>query len=443
MYGEVQFDGEALQEYREDREVPCQRLIGCAGTGKTFTLMARTREDPTYGLLTATTGIASVNLGTVTINSVCRYYDTASLRDIYLTGRLTRTLHDVALRYRRLIIEEYSMAEGAQLDLWYRGVQEANRNLDVVHPLGILLVGDLAQLPPVSGDWVFHADCWPRFAEHTERLEHVYRQDGGPFLDALNLLRAGQGGPASEVLLAAGATWHTQLDSEFDGTTILPVNENVRRYNEMALDRVPGPRLRVLSRRWGQQRPEWGENQRTHEWGIAPVQEFKIGALVMLLANTPDFTMVNGDTGHIVSFDNDVFTVHLLRTDADVELRRIVRHVDQSDRPDDWQGESIHRIEDEGGYIPQRHYRGRAKKYVLGQVEWHPMRLAAASTVHKTQSLTLDRIQVDVRHWTMNKPSMVYVAFSRVRTLEGLRIVGSKDRFIKQCTVAPEVQPWL
>jgi len=446
--GEAVYDGIELQEYREDRPVHCERLIGVAGTGKTYTLLQRTREDAAYGLLSSTTGISAVNLGTVTINSILKYFDTQSLKDAYLTGRLTRYLHDIALHYRRLIVEEYSMAEGAQLDLWYRAVQEANRKPDVVTPLGILLVGDLAQLPPVSGDWVFHADCWRHFADNTTRLTHVYRQDGGPFLDALNLLRAGLGGPASEVLSAAGAAWNTQLDTEFDGTTILPVNENVRRYNEMALDRVPGPRITVTSRRWGLQRSEWGQSRRTGEWGIPPKQDFKIGALVMLLANRADFSAVNGDCGHIVDYADpnslaEHFDVKLLRTGKVERIERIARHVDQESRPDDWKGERVPPDEDEGNYMPFPHYRARAKKYVLGQVEYMPMRLAYSSTVHKTQSLTLDKIQVDIRHHFFGNPAMAYVALSRVRTLEGLRIVGGKDRFIKQCKVEPAVQEWL
>jgi len=439
-----------LQEYIADGEVPCERLIGVAGTGKTYTLLQRTREDSAYGLLSSTTGISAVNLGTVTINSILKYFDTASLRDAYLTGRLTRYLHDIALHYRRLIVEEYSMAEGAQLDLWYRAVVEANRKHDVVTPLGILLVGDLAQLPPVSGDWVFHADCWRHFADNTTRLTHVWRQDQGPFLDALNLLRAGDGGPAAEVLSAAGAQWNTQLDCEFDGTTILPVNENVRRYNEMALDRVPGPRITVTSRRWGLQRSEWGQSRKTGEWGIPPKQDFKIGALVMLLANRADFSVVNGDTGHITNYtDNgdgigdEFFDVKLLRTGAVVRIDKIARAVDIDSRPDDWTGERIHPDDDENLYIPKPHYRARVKKYVLGQVESFPMRLAYASTVHKSQSLTLDKVQCDFRHHFFSAPSMLYVALSRVRTLAGLRLVGGKDRFIKQCQVEKAVQPWL
>src|SRR5882762_4747661 len=98
-----------VQIASEDRLFYCERLIGCAGTGKTFQLLRRTQDDPTYGLLSSTTGISAVNLGAITIHSTLRYSDTRVLKDIFLSGRLQRTLHGIAVKYRRLIIEEYSM----------------------------------------------------------------------------------------------------------------------------------------------------------------------------------------------------------------------------------------------------------------------------------------------------------------------------------------------
>jgi ATP-dependent exoDNAse (exonuclease V) alpha subunit len=398
--------------------------------------------------LTATTGISSINLGCITLHSTLKFFDTLSLRDIYLTGQLARKLHEIGQSYRRLIIEEYSMLHDEQLDLIYRGAREANRYNDVTEPLGILLCGDLAQLPPVKGRFCFNAECWPEFAAHTTRLEKVWRQDGGPFLDALNLLRAGQGNDAAAMLADTGARWHSQLDNEFDGTTILPKNDMVNRYNSLALARVHGRAFTVTSRRWGKQQSEWGENKRTHEWGIPQRANFKIGALVMILANKSDFSVVNGDLGHIVDYDIDTgaITIHLIRTGEDVVLDRIVRGVEQKDQPDGLPSDAvIPRInyEEDDNYNPYLHFNKRARRYVLGQVEFYPLRLAYSTTVHKSQSLTLDRIQVDFRDRFFSQPAMLYVALSRCRTLEGLRLVGTPERFAAQCAIDARVLPWI
>lgn len=449
---------ESLSEEQTARaEAPpplCEFVCGVAGSGKTFAQVKAVAEDPSYGILSATTGIASVNLGAITIHSLLKYSDTRVLRDHFLTGALQRVLHPLAKQYRRLIIDEVSMADAEQLDLWYRGVEEANRYVDVPEPMGITLVGDFAQLPPVKARWAFEASCWQRFAENTTRLTKVWRQDGGLFLDALNLVRRGDGDRGAELLAAAGARFETALDTEFDGTTILPRNDQVGRFNAMALDRMPGQKFRVTSRRWGQQRTEWGQSMRTKEWGIPPEVELKVGAYIMILANAPDFEWVNGDCGWIVSGgrtyvmnsgDPVPLTIKLVRTNKEIELYPLVRGVEHSDKPHDWPEHAtrVPASEDDGSWIPRPHYRTRVKRYVTGQVEYFPLRLAYATSVHKSQSLTLDRVQVDFRNHFFSQPAMLYVALSRCRTLQGLRLVGQRETFVKHCNFDERIRQWL
>src|SRR5258708_4739065 len=112
--------------------------------------------------------------------------------------------------------------------------------------------------------------------------------------------RRGDAPAAATKLCSAGARFETQLNNEFDGTTILPKNNMVNRYNSLALSRVRGRAFSVTSRRWGMQRREWGESSRSHEWGIPPRLDLKVGALVMILANAMDFSVVNGDLAHVV-----------------------------------------------------------------------------------------------------------------------------------------------
>lgn len=431
-------------EVREDVPVPVVFETGRAGTGKTYRLVQEAGAKDSSIHLCATTGIAAVNLGSVTLNSTLRYFDTASLRENFLTGQLTRVLKDLALHRRWLAIDEGSMLEADQLDLVYRGVEEANRYREVQgRPLGIRLVGDFAQLPPVQGRWAFEADCWPRFAERTTRLEKVWRQDGGAFLDALNAAREGRGGDAADILENAGATWCAAREEEFDGTTILPKNQLVSRHNALALARHPGKVIEVGSRRWGKQRSEWGENQRTHEWGIPPRAEFKLGAYVMILSNdTEAFAWANGDCGHIVDYGGtapfDHFDVELVRTRKVERIERIRRRVDVKARPDDWDDE-----ENRGRGWGKRYKDSERRAYVLGEVEFFPLRLAYSSTVHKSQGLSLDRVQCDMRDRFFGAPAMGYVALSRCRTLEGLRLVCPKDVFVSRINMDPRVRGYV
>src|SRR5215472_3530138 len=278
----------------EEREPPCEFITGVAGSGKTFMVKKAVQDDPTYGVLSSTTGVSAVNLGAITVHSLLRYSTTQVLRDIWLQGRLTRTLHGIAKRVRRLMIDEISMGSAQQLDIFYRAAKEVNRYSDITEPFGITLVGDLLQLPPVNEPWCFKAECWPEFANNTTRLTKSYRQEEPEFVNALNLVRAGKGAEGAELLTKLGAKWESQIDTEFDGTSIFSMNDKVNRFNQIGLERVKGRQFIIESRRWGQQQHEWGFNHRHKEWGIPPLGRLKIGAYVMVLSNAQDFHYVNG-----------------------------------------------------------------------------------------------------------------------------------------------------
>lgn len=159
-------DGGFDLDFEEAPPPRCAFVTGAAGTGKTYQVRERIRNDPREGVLCATTGIAGVNLGTVTINSLLRYFDTESLINAFVSGRLVTRLARLATSARNLYVDEVSMMPAEQLDTLYQAVREANQRKSVLKSknpdgLGIVLVGDLCQLPPIKARWIFEADCWP------------------------------------------------------------------------------------------------------------------------------------------------------------------------------------------------------------------------------------------------------------------------------------------
>jgi len=420
----------------ESRPPRCAFLTGAAGCGKTYQVRERIRNDPSEGVLCATTGIAGVNLGTVTINSLLRYFDTESLINAFVSGRLVTRLAKLATSARNLYVDEVSMMPAEQLDTLYQAVQEANQRKSVTKSknpdgIGLVLVGDLCQLPPIKARWIFEAECWSEFDTGTERLEKNWRQGDGDFLAAINHLRAGRGVEGAELLRTTSTEFSSALDLHFPGTTIMAKNDEVDRFNWQALQRVRGEKFAVNSRRWHVARPP-GEWQH-----IPPKIELKIGAYVMVLANdTKEFTYANGDCGLIVGRDSRAIQVRLARNDAVVDVGLVTRKVHTVDP-------------DECGSIAaqptwgQPHFDEQAEKYVIGAVEYLPLRLAWASTVHKSQGLTLDRVQLDLRNFFFSQPAMCYVAVSRCRTPEGLRIVGDERLLANRCKIDPRVERWI
>jgi ATP-dependent DNA helicase PIF1 len=433
-------------DVEDDSELPpgnvdCSFVTGDAGTGKTYEIRRRIRENPKYGILAATTGIAAVNLDAVTINGLLKFFDTDSLREQYLVGRLTKYLKFLGVP--GIVIDEVSMMDAEQLDIIYKAASELGREFRLV------LTGDFAQLPPVKAKWAFQAECWPEFEKNTTRLTKMWRQSDPRFLEAINLIRSGRGNEGTEVLKAMGIKFFTAGDIEFDGTTILAKNIDVDRHNEMALMKVPGKALAVPSKRWGKLKSEWKH--------LPEVLKLKIGAYVMILTNNWDMgqnSYVNGDCGHIVEYiaERGVFAIKLVRDGRVVEVQPIVRNAEQKERPDWVLGEEGHDAKDfwpnQAGKAWHGFYYSPSgkvtrKRWITGQIKYFPIRLAYASTVHKTQGLSLDKVQMDVRNHFFGSPSMIYVALSRCKTPEGLRIVGQSDVFAKRVMTAPEILKWL
>lgn len=449
-----------LGEERPTEEPYCEFLTGSAGTGKTYELQRRIREDPSYGLLGATTGIAAVNLGTRTIHSALGFFNTVSIQDNFRMGYLQSRLRKIALEdgYKNIVIDEISMMPPAQLLTLYEAVKEVNNQRgmqEAGRKLGLVLSGDFCQLRPVyeKGEvdegYVFKAECWPRFAQNTTRLTKIWRQDNLRFLEGINLLRAGKGKEAAEVMRSI-LRFQINVDPRFDGTTILSTNKEVDRTNLLRLQQVKGRPIAVTSRRWGKPASDWKH--------IPDQLILKIDSLVMVLANdAPEFSFVNGDLGHVRDFtgsDSELstksFQVELKRTGMVVNIHKIHRTTMTKDEPEEVKSGKVTLenvfmckpplVPPAFGMISLDPERGI---WHVGGIEYYPLRIGYAATVHKTQGLSLDAVQVDYRGRFFGNPGSMYVAVARCRTPEGLRLVGLPEVFAKRCVIDKEVEPWL
>lgn len=450
--------------------VPVKFLTGQAGTGKTWTVRERIAADPDFGVLCSTTGISAINLGegVTTINSLLAYFDTESMRDRYKQGKLAYRLNHRVVKdgYRNIVVDEVSMMPKEQLQILYNAIAEVNASAEMARrnrKLGLILTGDFAQLAPVpekdsdgkseETPWAFKGDCWEEFDARTHKLTSVKRQADAGFLAAINAARRGDGGESVERLVELGVEMGDETTDDFDGTTILATNEAVDRYNEIRAMDLAGQLTRPPIVRWGMQKAEWRRGLPNTPPGRDDEQRFKIGAYVMILANGYSAPGVleyaNGDCGWIEScvYANDratgekrpVFVVRLKRGPV-VEVPALTRLNTQKEKP----GETVcagNPAWAKGG-VHVKPFREDGR-WVIGGVTYFPLRYAFASTVYKTQGLTLDACQIDLRPHFLGKPNQLYVAMSRCRTAAGLRLVGGKDLFVRRCNVDPEVRRWL
>ena len=422
--------------------VPKRFITGEAGTGKTFTIKKEVEEDPMYATLCASTGIAAVNLGAVTVNSLLKYFDTASLMENYERGRLQSSMAKIARSgVHNVAIDECSMIPAQQLDIFCAALSNVNGRTSSPHPLGLILIGDMCQLPPVKAEWIFKASVWPEFHENTTKLTKVWRQSDPEFLQAINYLRKGKGKEAADILKKI-STFALVTHKEWDGTTLVGKNDQVDNHNFIRLTQMKGDLYNIDSARWGKQAPEWTKH-------IPAKLQVKIGAYVMILTNdvqSGEFTYCNGDTGHIVAFEPGYICVELKRNGSVVRISKIHRTLTVREEPLEVKGIPVESLpEASGGRAPfgEISFDPDREVWHVGGIRFMPLRLAYASTVHKSQGLSLDAVQIDLRNNFMAAPAMTYVSVSRCRTAQGLRLVGTPEMLEKRCTVDPEVIPWI
>jgi ATP-dependent DNA helicase PIF1 len=418
-------------------------VTGKAGTGKSTLLRLEDENRPDYIEKASTTGIAAINCGGRTINSLLKYFNTESLERSYKSGKLHYHLRNIRAKKKVLGIDEVSMMDAKQLDIILTALDDiAQDDMDdesrngKFHDLGLHLIGDFCQLPPVNAEFAFKSQYWKEYFEpNIVKLETIWRQDDEEFINAINFMRAGKGKEAVKFLKKAGVEFTSKLDNHFNGTTLIPNNRDVDSYNAKRLGELSTPLIRYAPIRRGSQDKAWDRNSKG-EWGIPFEQRFKLGAYVMILRNdTKNFTYVNGDCGEIVSFDKNTntFGVKLVRNNQIVSISPYIQFNYQYEQPSEGQFNSM--------FLPYQD--SLTGHWVVGSIQWIPLRLAYASTTHKSQGLSLDKVQIDSRPDFYGYPSMAYVSVSRCKTPQGLVIVGNEYDFSSKVCTNKDVLKWV
>jgi hypothetical protein len=131
---------------------------------------------------------------------------------------------------------------------------------------------------------------------------------------------------------------------------------------------------------------------------LAPeVLKLKVGAKVMFVKNNFEEGFVNGTLGKIVAFDHEGPVVQI-KNGKNIHVKPVSWMIEEDGKP----------------------------KATIGQ---YPLRLAWAITVHKSQGMSLDAIEVDLSK--SFERGMGYVALSRVRSLDGLTLLGINDMAVE------------
>lgn len=215
MTEDLTFDAKALAMLSEPQGVSI--LTGKAGTGKS-TLVNHWRSTiaPRNTLTLAPTGIAALNVNGTTIHRFIHAKPGVTPAEAARKGR--ENARDPLYRMLgAIVIDEVSMVRADLMDCLDRFLQGARGDDRPFGGLRTILVGDLAQLPPVvderwegaafrpggqwDGPWFFQSHAIARLLDKGllagVALARVHRQSDPVFVNALNALRDGTPAPAA------------------------------------------------------------------------------------------------------------------------------------------------------------------------------------------------------------------------------------------------------
>lgn len=439
-------------------------ITGSAGTGKSELLKRLVSYwdsvNHRYGL-TASTGIAALNIGGRTLHSFLRLSpDDDDLTGAQIYERLSKQsgfpfFKRIIQSLSTLVIDEISMVSPSLLEKASDMVKLVRMSSEPFGGIQVILVGDFFQLPHISSDsFLFEKPFFYNLVKDRVVLTETFRQKDEDFIGLLGRMRQGQ--LTSDDIETLNGRVNAQVDAfGVKPTELWSTNKDVDRLNidrlsqikteSVFFDRHSGFRGEVHSKAIGEMLvtkflkdlnvPEkielkappyasWPDTTDGHEDAI------KLGAQVILTVNLDtESGLVNGSRGVIVDFVEppEASSVH-----------SSIFHSFSEDSLDDTKAYI------RGLKMPKVRFivNGRPRSVLVPYVRWTrkssaeglktktlvyawsiPLKLAWATTVHKSQGQSLDFVKASLDK-TMFAEGQAYVAASRARSLEGLTLAS-------------------
>lgn len=397
-------------------------LTGKAGTGKTTFLRHIVQNTHKKTVVAAPTGIAAINAGGVTLHSLFQLpfggfvpFNQASfahehgqkindprslIKNLQMHENKRKLLREIEL----LIIDEVSMLRADLLDAIDVVLKYVRRkNYLPFGGLQVLFIGDLLQLPPVvkNEEWAvlkefykspyfFDARVMQQSSPVYVELDKIYRQDDEQFISLLNDLRNNSVTQEDITLLNRYYKPGFTSSAHENYITLTTHNHKANEQNKKMLQDLKSPSFFYEARIEG----EFSE----YAYPVDKRLELKKGAQVMFVKNDPTGAQrfFNGKIAVITDLDQETVTVQF----EDKETLEVEKYT--------W--ENIKFVLNETS--------NEIEEKVAGTFTQYPLKLAWAITVHKSQGLTFDKAVIDIGG--AFAPGQVYVALSRLRSLNGL-----------------------
>lgn len=472
---------------------------GSAGSGKSTVLKAFTKklqdQERTVHII-APTGRAALQVGGSTIWSYAGWTPDSMKEGIEALLQDAQRKH-CRKRLRNtdvLVIDEISMIENFHFERLNAIMKMSNRSDMAFGGVQLVVTGDFYQLPPVQpfrfcikcgsemiidrtegfytctehgrfydeDKWAFRSQAWEECNFVHFALKSIHRQSDETFIRALQTIRIGDPLTEGQTNLLMDHPCVTT-----NATRLYASRNEVRELNTREFKRISATKYTykcVDSFLWNEKgHPHLeSKNRRAKDKSLLALSEhqyesyveLKQGMLVVLLYNLNlSQGLCNGSQGIIcgfASFDPTkslTVTQNKRDTDPTKPLEDILTHITSSQTD-----KFIKQVETKVWPVVRFHNGlvrviaphcsttclGDEQPYSILSRTQIPLAPAWAMTIHKSQSLTLDRVIVDLSKAFVE--GQVYVALSRARSLKGLKIEGSPKDLMAGVGASPEVR---
>lgn len=264
-------------------------------------------------------------------------------------------------------------------------------------------------------DFIFELALWNELNLETIELKRVFRQDNQSFVDLLNRMRLGCLTSQDLKIIQQRIGANVSCPNGMKPMMLYALRKDVDKINHDYIRSLKGDVVEYQAKVYWEFQDESMSNDahatkrmkqlafQIANYSVAPSKlQLKLGAQVMLLQNL-DFkcNLINGSRGVVVDFEED---------EDFLPVVRFCNGITKTIRP----------------------YKWSVQDRTLGTVYFKqiPLKVGYCLTIHKSQSMTID-------YAVMNLGSKVfeygqcYVAFSRMKSLEGLSLVDFDPQVVR------------